>query len=166
LCCVAGIPRDNNHHTKQEQGHTPRAGASFRPTEAQSNQQQPVYSPPLPFSFRCLKHIDEPAGKAAVIWMVGEYGEEITVSAARSGRFVQLPCFVRALADAVSCMSGWGWMSLAKRKGVPLALPSVLKCGTACIFFWRIAEGGYENGSVYGQGSMQGFMLRVLSRRL
>lgn len=28
---------------------------------------------------RCLKHIDEPAGKAAVIWMVGEYGEEITV---------------------------------------------------------------------------------------
>ncbi|CAN0553821.1 unnamed protein product, partial [Ectocarpus sp. 12 AP-2014] len=25
-----------------------------------------------------LKHIDEPAGKAAVIWMVGEYGEEIT----------------------------------------------------------------------------------------
>lgn len=31
-------------------------------------------------SGRCLKHIDEPAGKAAVIWMVGEYGEEITVS--------------------------------------------------------------------------------------
>lgn len=28
---------------------------------------------------RCLKHIDEPAGKAAVIWMVGEYGDEITV---------------------------------------------------------------------------------------
>lgn len=30
-------------------------------------------------SVRCLKHIDEPAGKAAVIWMVGEYGDEITV---------------------------------------------------------------------------------------
>ena len=28
---------------------------------------------------RCLKHIDEPAGKAAVLWMVGEYGDEITV---------------------------------------------------------------------------------------
>ena len=25
--------------------------------------------------------MDEPAGKAAVIWMVGEYGDEITVSA-------------------------------------------------------------------------------------
>jgi hypothetical protein len=23
---------------------------------------------------RCLKRIEEPAGKAAVIWMVGEYG--------------------------------------------------------------------------------------------
>eukprot|EP00903_Cladosiphon_okamuranus_P005431 g5417.t1 len=32
----------------------------------------------LPSLQRCLKHIDEPAGKAAVIWMVGEYGEEIT----------------------------------------------------------------------------------------
>ncbi|CAM9826876.1 unnamed protein product, partial [Ectocarpus sp. 6 AP-2014] len=32
----------------------------------------------LPSLQRCLKHIDEPAGKAAVIWMVGEYGDEIT----------------------------------------------------------------------------------------
>ncbi|CAN0008601.1 unnamed protein product, partial [Laminaria digitata] len=32
----------------------------------------------LPSLQRCLKHVDEPAGKAAVIWMVGEYGEEIT----------------------------------------------------------------------------------------
>jgi len=31
----------------------------------------------LPHLSRCLRKIDEPEGKAAVIWMVGEYGEEL-----------------------------------------------------------------------------------------
>jgi hypothetical protein len=29
----------------------------------------------LPSLPRCLKRIDEPESKAAVIWMIGEYGE-------------------------------------------------------------------------------------------
>mmetsp|Transcript_26734 Transcript_26734/g.33423 ORF Transcript_26734/g.33423 Transcript_26734/m.33423 type:complete len:799 (-) Transcript_26734:407-2803(-) len=32
----------------------------------------------LPHLQRCLKRIDDPEGKAAVIWMVGEFGEELT----------------------------------------------------------------------------------------
>ena len=38
--------------------------------------------------------MDEPAGKAAVIWMVGEYGDEITVSAECGEIFMRCWCLL------------------------------------------------------------------------
>ncbi|CAM9835774.1 unnamed protein product, partial [Phaeothamnion confervicola] len=32
----------------------------------------------LPSLHRCLRRVDEPDGKAAVVWMVGEYGAEVS----------------------------------------------------------------------------------------
>lgn len=64
---------------------------------------------PVPHRDRCLKHVDEPAGKAAVIWMVGEYGDEMTVSIA--------PCKVACLASSVGRSVG---LSVVPTVGVVL----------------------------------------------